>query len=219
MTTPLAPAPPATNGPTPAQRLDAAEQQAQDRIDEALAGVAAAGITGVALLGLSGAITAAVLAPVQTALGIGASIALSGSNRRRPRDRQLTEQRLPSPVDTDVEMVLLDAAGRVDAAEDKAAELERVRRRLYRLAVTKIHQAASAGTLMYARWLGLGLQWVTRQDGHACIVCATMHGRRVRPGQAFAPPRGPGIPKLWAGFQGLPPAHPNCRCRPRVVRT
>lgn len=217
MTTPLAP-PPVTTGPTPAERLDTAEQQAQDRIDEALAGVAAAGITGAALLGLTGAVTAAVLSPVQTALGVGASIAMSGSRRRRPRDRQLTEQRLPSPVDSDVEAVLMDAAARVDAATDKAAALEVTRRRLYRLAVTKIHQAASAGTLMYARWLGLGLQWVTRQDGNACVVCAAMHGRRVRPGQTFTAPRGPGIPQLWAGFQGLPPAHPHCRCRAKAVR-
>lgn len=95
-----------------------------------------------------------------------------------------------------------------------SVELARFRRRMVRLATTKIHQSASAATFSFARWLDLDLEWVTRRDGKACTVCAAMNGKRVPSGERFANPHGPGIPRrLWAGFQGLPPTHPNCRCR------
>ncbi|MBB5431366.1 phage minor head protein [Nocardiopsis composta] len=202
------PAPPVT----PAQRLDDAEQQAAQEIDRILAGIAAAGITGAALLAAAAAIIAAILGPAQAAMAVGASIALDGAGRRRGTGR-LQEQPIPTPIDTDVLALLEDAAARIEAAEERAAELERTRRQLHRLAVTKIHQAASSGTAMYARWLGVGLRWVTRLDGRACVACAAMHGRRVEPGEVFAAPTGPGIPTVWPGFRGLPPIHPNCRCR------
>lgn len=113
-------------------------------------------------------------------------------------------------------------SGRGSAAVGSVeVEVGRLQRRMTVLAVTKIHQAASASTYSYARWLGLDLEWVTRRDGRACAVCAAMHGRRASAGSKFALPRGPGIPRrLWGGFQGLPPTHPNCRCRlvPRPPR-
>ncbi|GAA4928848.1 hypothetical protein GCM10023224_05220 [Streptomonospora halophila] len=211
-------APEPTGQTTPAQRLDTAEQQAQQQIDTILAAAMAAGITGAALLAALPALTAAILNPAQAALGVGAAIALSGGTRRG--SGRLEEVPLPTPIDTDVEQLLLDAAARLDAADAKQKELERIKRRLHRLAVTKIHQAASAGTLMYARFLGLGLRWVTRMDGRACPTCRAMHGRRVPPGERFANPHGPGIPRrIWPGFHGLPPIHPNCRCRPVPART
>lgn len=217
MTT-TAPEPLAQAQATPARRLDNAETQAQQQIDTIVAAATAAGVTGAALLAVLPALTAAILNPAQAALGVGAAIALSGGSRRG--SGQLEAVPLPTPIDTDVEQVLLDAAARIDAADEKAAELERTKRRLRRLAVTKIHQAASSGTFMYARWLGLSLRWVARQDGRACVVCRALHGRRVPPGERFANPHGPGIPaRLWQGFQGLPPVHPHCRCRCLPVRT
>lgn len=111
--------------------------------------------------------------------------------------------------------------GRTGGESEVDREVRQFQRRMERLAVTKIHQAASAATFSYAEWLGLDLEWVTRRDG-ACPVCAAMNGRRVSVGERFTPPRGPGMPRaLWAGFQGLPPVHPHCRCRciPRPPRT
>jgi len=143
--------------------------------------------------------------------------------------RQLVVEPLPTSVEADVRAVVEDVARRIDAAIAGEApdtqtapvtptparvELARFRRRMRILAVTKIHQAASSATFSYARWLGLDLEWVTRRDGRACAVCGALNGKRVVAGEKFANPRGPGVPRrLWAGFQGLPPTHPSCRCR------
>jgi hypothetical protein len=202
------PAPPAPVEATPAARLAAAEERTAGEIDAILAGAT----TGAALLAAAGAITAAILAGAQIALAVGAAIALTAG---RPRQR-LTAQPLPSPIPDDVETLLLDAARRLDAADDRADELARTRRRLHRLAVIKIHQAASSGTFMYARAIGARLEWVTRMDGRACVLCAAMHGRTVGPGRTFAAPRGM---RVWDGFRGLPPIHPWCRCRITPRRT
>ncbi|GAB3213305.1 hypothetical protein GCM10027294_43620 [Marinactinospora endophytica] len=205
MTTPAPPAP----TPTPAARLDELEQQAANDITAIVARIAATGITGAALTAAAAAITAAILAPATAALAVGIALAASGGRGRRP----LREHPLPTPVDIDVAVLLADAAARVDAAEDRRAELERVRARLVRLAITKIHQAASSGTAMYARAAGLGLRWVTLRVG-ACATCLALDGRTVGVGAVFAAPRGPHIPaRQWDGFRGLPPVHPNCRCR------
>lgn len=208
-------APPAILTRTPAAQLDNAELEAQQRIDEILAAAAAAGITGAALLALLQPITNAIEAAAQAGWGIGSRIVLNGAAGRRARASVLVVERMPTSVEQDVIAVIMDAAAKLDRAEAKQAEWERTKRRLRGTAVVKIHQATSAGTYTYARWLGLSLEWVIRRDGKACRVCRAMNGRRVGPGEKFAPPRGPGVPRnLWKGFRGLPPAHPNCRCKP-----
>lgn len=214
---------------TPAQQLDAAEQQADAELQAIITAAVAAGLSGAAILAVLAALTGAVRAAVRQGFTVGAQIVLQGAAGRRARMRQLVVEPMPTSVEADVRAVVEDVARRLDAAiageapdtqtapvtpSPAAVELDRFRRRMRILAVTKIHQAASSATYSYARWLGLDLEWVTRRDGRACAVCASMNGKRVPSGERFANPRGPGVPrKLWDGFQGLPPTHPSCRCR------
>ncbi|MGW9447039.1 phage minor head protein [Bacillus mobilis] len=215
--------------PTPAQQLDAAEAQADAEIQAIITTAVAAGLSGAAILAVLAAFTGAVSAAAQQGFTVGAQIVLQGAAGRRARMRQLVVEPLPTSAVVDVRVVVEDVARRIDAAiagespetttapvtpSPAAVELTRFRRRMRILAITKIHQAASAATFSYARWLGLDLEWVTRRDGRACVVCASLNGRRVPTGETFANPRGPGVPRrLWAGFEGLPPTHPSCRCR------
>ena len=220
---------------TPAQQLDAAERQTDEEIQAIITAAVAAGLSGAAVLAVLAALTGAVTSAAQRGFTVGAQIVLQGAAGRRARMRQLTVEPLPTSVEVDVRAVVEDVARRIDAAiageppdtttapvtpTPARVELDRFRRRMRILAVTKIHQAASSATFSYARWLGLDLEWVTRRDGRACAVCASMNGKRIPSGEKFADPRGPGVPrKLWDGFQGLPPAHPSCRCRPVPVNT
>ena len=215
--------------PTPAQQLDAAEQQADAELQAIITAAVAAGLSGAAVLAVLAALTGAVSAAAQRGFTTGAQIALQGAAGRRARMRQLTVEPMPTSVEADVRAVVEDVARRIDAAIAGEApdtttapvtptpvnvELDRFRRRMRILAITKIHQAASSATFSYARWLGLDLEWVTRRDGKACPVCGALNGKRIPAGEKFANPRGPGIPRrLWDGFQGLPPTHPSCRCR------
>lgn len=214
---------------TPAEQLDEIEQQASEEIQAIIAGAVAAGISAAAIGALLAALTNAVSRAAQAGFAVGVQIALFGSGPRRARERQLVIEPLPTSVEDDVRAVVEDIARRIEQAARQETdttsklkvEMEQARRRLARLAVTKIHQSATAATFSYARWLGLDLEWVTRRDGQACPVCTIMNGRRAAAGERFEVPRGPGIPRqLWAGFQGLPPAHPWCRCRvlPRTPR-
>ncbi|WP_433701800.1 phage minor head protein [Nocardiopsis sp. CA-288880] len=214
---------------TPAQQLDAAEQQADEEIQAIITAAVAAGLSGAAVLAVLAALTGAVSAAAQRGFTTGAQIVLQGAAGRRARMRQLAVEPMPTTVEADVRAVVEDVARRIDAAiageapetttapvtpTPAAVELARFRRRMRILAVTKIHQAASSATYSYARWLGLDLEWVTRRDGKACAVCGALNGKRVPSGEKFANPRGPGVPRrLWDGFQGLPPTHPSCRCR------
>lgn len=214
--------------PTPAQQLDAAEQQASDELHAIIAAAVAAGITGAALLAIVAPLMNAVSRAARAGWSIGSRIAMNAAVGQRMGRSAYFAEPLPTSVEADVAAVVADAAQRVDAAHTgrptggvpvtpatPEVELARFQRRMVRLAVTKIHQAASAATYSYTRWLGLDLEWVTRRDGKACAVCTAMNGQRIGPGKRFTPPIGRGIPrKLWAGFQGLPPAHPSCRCRP-----
>lgn len=197
---------------TPADQLQAAEEEAEREVAALIAGLVAAGLSAAAILALLAAFTGVVSAGAQVGWSIGARLALlSASGRRRGVFRV---EALPTSVADDVLAVVTDGARRVEEAADREAELARFERRMVRLATTKIHQAASAATFSYASWLGLDLEWVTRRDGAACAVCTAMNGRRVAAGERFTPPSGPGMPRtLWAGFQGLPPVHPWCRCR------
>lgn len=220
--------------PTPAQQLDAAEQQASEELQAIIAAAVAAGITGAALLAIIAPLMNAVQRAAQAGWSIGSRIAMNAAAGQRMGRSAYFAEPLPTSVEADVAAVVADAAQRIDAARTgqpaggvpvtpatPEVELARFQRRMTRLAVTKIHQSASAATYSYARWLGMDLEWVTRRDGKACAVCAGLNGTRVSAGEKFAPPRGRGVPrKLWAGFQGLPPAHPNCRCRciPREPR-
>lgn len=198
---------------TPADELQAAEEEAEREIGALIAGLLAAGVTAAAILALLAAITAVVSAGAQTGWAVGARLALTGAVGRRARRQAFRVTPLPSAVDADVLAVVQDGARRISEAADREVEVRRFERRMVRLAVTKIHQAASAATFSYASWLGLDLEWVTIRDG-ACKVCAAMNGRRASAGERFQVPRGPGMPRqLWAGFQGLPPVHPWCRCR------
>ncbi|KOX10157.1 hypothetical protein [Nocardiopsis sp. NRRL B-16309] len=223
------PAPPATLTATPAQRLDQAEQQAEEELVAVIAAAVAAGLTGTALLAAVPALTNVLNKAANAGWTIGSQIVLGAAVGWRPRSHTFTPEPLPTSVEQDVLAVVEDVAKRIDAAlageppaseqapvtlTPAAVEFDRFRRRMARLAVVKIHQATSAATFSYARWLGLDLEWVTRRDGKACVVCTRMNGRRAAAGERFTVPRGRGIPrKLWAGFQGLPPSHPNCRCR------
>ncbi|GAA0972634.1 phage minor head protein [Nocardiopsis tropica] len=214
---------------TPAQQLDAAEAQADAEIQAIITAAVAAGLSGAAVLAVLAALTGAVSAAAQRGFTVGAQIVLQGAAGRRARMRQLVVEPLPTTVEADVRAVVEDVARRIDSAiageppdtttapvtvSPAAVELARFRRRMRILAITKIHQAASSATYSYARWLGLDLEWVTRRDGKACAVCGALNGRRVPSGEKFANPRRPGVPrKLWAGFEGLPPTHPSCRCR------
>jgi len=223
---------------TPAQQLDAAERQTDEEIQAIITAAVAAGLSGAAILAVLAALTGAVSAAAQQGFTVGAQIVLQGAAGRRARMRQLTVEPMPTTVEADVRAVVEDVARRIDAAiaegqgqaapttpdgatrapvtvADPATELARFRRRMTAVAIAKIHQATSSATYSYARWLGLDLVWVIRRDGKACAVCTAMRGQRARAGEKFTPPRGRGIPRrLWAGFQGLPPAHPHCRCRP-----
>lgn len=178
------PAPPPD---TAAAQLDQLEQQAETDITAALAGVA----TGAALLALLPVLLAIILGAATTALGVGIAIAQAAAGTRRPRP--LTGQPIPSAVDDDLAAILGDAARRIDGAAGEGdavqGEIDAARARLVRLATTKIHQAASAGTAMYARALGLGLEWVTLREG-ACPTCLRMHGARVGPGEPVRQPTG-----------------------------
>ena len=214
---------------TPAQQLDAAEAQADAELQAIITAAVAAGLSGAAVLAVLAALTGAVSAAAQAGFTVGAQIVIQGAAGRRARMRQLVVEPLPTSVEADVRAVVEDVARRIDAAiageppetttvpvtvSPATVELARFRRRIRILAVTKIHQAASAATFSYSRWLGLDLEWVTRRDGRACVVCGALNGRRVPSGEKFANPRGAGIPRrLWDGFQGLPPTHPSCRCR------
>ncbi|MFL1440417.1 structural protein [Nocardiopsis protaetiae] len=220
--------------PTPAQQLDQAERQAAEELAAIIAAAVAAGITGAALLAIIAALIGATRRAAQTGWAVGTQLAHRASAGQRVGRSAYFAEPLPTSVDADVVAVVVDAAQRIDAARTgqpaggvpvtpatPEVELARFQRRMVRLAITKIHQAASAATYSYARWLGMDLEWVTRRDGKACAVCAGLNGVRVGPGQKFTPPRGRGVPRrLWAGFQGLPPSHPNCRCRciPREPR-
>lgn len=214
---------------TPAQQLDAAEAQASEEIQAIITAAVAAGLSGTAILAILAALTGAVSRAAQTGWTIGSRIVLDAAQGRRARGNVFVSEPLPTSVEADVRAVVEDVAARIDAAlagqtpdtgtapvtpAPASVELARFRRRMVRLATTKIHQSASAATFSFARWLDLDLEWVTRRDGKACTVCAAMNGKRVPAGEKFANPHGPGIPRrLWAGFQGLPPTHPNCRCR------
>lgn len=214
--------------PTPAQQLAAAEQQAAEELQAIITAAVAAGITGAALLAALTPLMGAVSTAAQAGWAIGSQLARRATAGQRIGRSAYFAEPLPTSIEADVVAVVVDASQRIDAARTgqpttggvpvtpatPEVELARFQRRMVRLAVTKIHQAASAATYSYARWLGLDLEWVTRRDGKACAVCAGLNGRRVGPGERFTPPRGRGVPrKLWAGFQGLPPSHPNCRCR------
>lgn len=213
---------------TPAQQLDAAEAQASEEIQAIITAAVAAGLSGTAILAMLAPLTGAVSRAAQAGWTIGSQIVLDATAGHRGRG-VFQREPLPTSVEADVRAVVEDVAARIDAAvtgqtpqtgtapvtpAPATVELARFRRRMVRLATTKIHQAASAATFSFARWLDLDLEWVTRRDGKACATCAAMNGRRVPSGERFANPHGPGIPRtLWAGFQGLPPTHPNCRCR------
>lgn len=221
---------------TPAQQLDAAEQQASEEIQAIITAAVAAGLSSPAILATLAALTGAVSRAAQTGWTIGSRIVLDAAQGRRARGGVFLSEPLPTSVEADVYAVVEDVARRIDAAiagqtprtgtapvtpAPATVELARFRRRMVRLATTKIHQSASAATFSFARWLDLDLEWVTRRDGKACAVCTAMNGRRVPSGEKFANPHGPGIPRtLWVGFQGLPPVHPWCRCRcvPRAPR-
>jgi hypothetical protein len=214
---------------TPAQQLDAAEVQASEEIQAIITTAVAAGLSGTAILAMLAPLTGAVARAAQAGWTVGSQIVLNAARGQRARGGVFLREPLPISVEADVRAIVEDVARRIDAAlsgqtprtgtapvtpAPATVELARFRRRMVRLATTKIHQAASAATFSFARWLDLDLEWVTRRDGKACAVCAAMNGRRVPAGERFANPHGPGIPRrLWAGFQGLPPTHPNCRCR------
>lgn len=201
--------------PTPAEQLAAAEEEAEREIAALIAGLVAAGVSAAAILALLAAFTGVVSAGAQVGWSIDARLALASASGRRTRWGAFRVEALPTSVADDVLAVVTDGARRIEEADDQQAELTRFERRMVRLATTKIHQAASAATFSYAAWLGMDLEWVTRRDGNACVVCTAMNGRRVAAGERFTPPSGRGMPRtLWAGFQGLPPAHPHCRCRP-----
>ncbi|WP_435110145.1 phage minor head protein [Nocardiopsis synnemataformans] len=216
---------------TPAQQLDQAEAQASEEIQAIITAAVAAGLSGAVILAALAPLTGAVSRAAQAGWTVGSQIVLNGARGQRARGGAFIPEPLPTSVEADVYAVVEDVARRIDAAAtgrtleaaggrapvtvaSPAVELARFRRRMVRLATTKIHQSASAATFSFARWLDLDLEWVTRRDGKACAICAAMNGKRVPAGEKFANPHGPGIPRrLWAGFQGLPPTHPSCRCR------
>jgi len=52
-----------------------------------------------------------------------------------------------------------------------------------------------------------GHRWVTSGGHNACEACAAMHGRE------FYIDPDPGQPRYPDDIPGMPPLHPNCRCR------
>jgi hypothetical protein len=74
--------------------------------------------------------------------------------------------------------------------------------------------AAADGEAAAGRTARLHRVWVTERDG--CVVCLSLAGQVVAPGEAFdaAATFGPyDPPPVWGDALDAPPRHPHCRCR------
>ena len=99
-------------------------------------------------------------------------------------------------------------------------------RRAKMIAVTEATRGFNKGKLMMAAASALTMhkRWITRGDEKVCPICSKLGAMRYSAGEGvnlntdFEHPGGAGAAEQFAGELFMqPPAHPNCRCKIRLV--
>jgi len=216
---------------TVAAALEQLEETTTARVRDVAQRALASGVTAAALAAVARTVVELVRAAVRAALRLGAGIAEAAARaaRRRPR-RARRRGRAPAvrvparlartvPVERDVQAAVGRAAEDLRPAgpEERRRVADRAVRRLEGVAATAVNQAAAAGAVEAGRQLAAdGVMWVAERDG--CLHCQALSGHVMPVGRRFPASVTFGDkPLKWAGFTGLPPRHPRCRCRPRPV--
>ncbi|MCE7081147.1 hypothetical protein [Streptomyces sp. ST2-7A] len=221
MTTPT---PPQADPDTALDQLDIEladlEADLEAAIDDTLTDAITAGVTAAALL----AATAALATLVTGALRDAWDAATTAAPRIAPDRPGTRPPATPDDLTPDavietlavregIDHILRDAATRLNALDaDRLTTLGQTFRRLLRDALTKLAAAVNHAFRAYAEPRRMELIWRTGSAA-PCPTCLGRAGTVVAAAEEYAAEQG-----LWEWFGGLPPAHPNCRCRTVPVR-
>lgn len=155
--------------------------------------------------------------------GVGTAIAsrawriLSG---RRAVQRRRTPGQVQAPpevfitFDNALEEIIAAAVEEINREPHRAEQIyNEASTRTQSLSRTEVNREASIASEATARALGAaGVIWVAERD--ACVHCIGLAGMTAAFGQPFpAESRFTEKQLNWAGYNGRPPRHPNCRCR------
>lgn len=219
---------------TPADQVIAAEQadtliqwevyvsaQVAAAVAEATASL---GFTAAALAAAHEAVVRVIGEAAAAALRVGQAIAahayaLSTGRRRRrgrrPARRPRTgrgRERGGTDVPARVTEAITTGAARIDQGADPQQAVDETTTSLQRIGTTAVNQAATVGAEQVAAQAGApGLVWVAERD--ACVHCLGLAGQVSTTGVFDGTVTFGDKPLAWAGFSGLPPRHPHCRCR------
>jgi hypothetical protein len=202
--------------------------------DHAARGVAAAfadaaridGYTPSALRRAQASVTEFVRSVVAQVFSVGTAIASSAwrlITGRRPivRRRGLPNQSEAPPAtaagrsfDQDLENIISLAEQGMTQNPDQAEPIyNQASTATQELSRTEVNRTAAVAAEVTARAMGAsGVVWVSERT--ACVHCVGLAGEVAQFGQPFpAQSRFAEKPLNWAGYNGRPPRHPNCRCR------
>lgn len=119
-----------------------------------------------------------------------------------------------STFDQNLEGIITDAERRMGENPDQSEPIyNQASVSTQELSRTEVNRQAAQAAEVAARALGAsGVVWVSERD--ACVHCTGLAGEAAAFGQPF-PATSPYAEKQlgWAGYNGRPPRHPNCRCR------
>lgn len=201
--------------------IAAAEDRAADDVEEAVTTATAAVVTAAILLALLPKLRSVVESAVRGGFVLGAASAPPRAARGR-RSVRRRAGRTPKwrgaaaflgGLAKALKNALAAAVDDVEAGLDAQAVVGRLVRRVRSIAFTAVSAAVAEGTAAAARIAGASLMWMV--DVKPCPVCVEMDGVTVGAGQLFPQPAA----FKGLGWKGLPPVHPNCRCRVKVLRT
>ncbi len=201
--------------------------------DHAAQGVAAAfadaaridGYTPSALRRAQTSVTEFVRSVVAQVFSVGTAIASSAwrlLTGRRPivRRRGLPAQEAPPAsttgrtFDQDLEIIISSAEQAMNQNPAQAQPIyNQASTSTQELSRTEVNRTAAVAAEVTARAMGAsGIVWVSERT--ACVHCVGLAGEVAQFGQPFpAESRFAEKQLTWAGYNGRPPRHPNCRCR------
>ncbi|OLT26377.1 hypothetical protein BJF83_21490 [Nocardiopsis sp. CNR-923] len=220
--------------PFPTTSLEELEEETRAGVESAVAGaVAAFGLGALAVASAADQVAQTVEEALHRAMVTGAALgrvtepvigrrqSLGGTGVVLPPLRAVVSTVLDGEIARELREWLGRAGQALQATSvgSRSLRLERIVRGLWAWVLTRIHRAVNAGAVWAASSAGVGLLWYVRVDERTCRRCMQMQGRVVASANLrFAWPDS-GLGAVWAGFDGLPPLHPRCRCfaRPYVV--